>query len=741
MNKHTAPLRPPRRELTNTELFIHLVKIVFYHLYMTLSILFMELILRFSIYYDTPLTFRKFFYLFAFSLAYGLLITTVAMCFSRKGNRIVHYVSLSFLTILFWVQYGYFHFFGAFFRWSTIGMANEVTDFYREALQMIRANWFAFVLLTMPLLFYILYMRRYAAKRRAMLPKLGIQGGTVLFVYVLAVVVVSLNRMPEHFSDYDFYNYLTPVESVDRFGLLTETRQDLKELLFGAKEIEINLDQLTETVDNPFDVPDTKVPPPDTGGDTPGSDTSGVEPPPVIEYGYNVLEIDWDALISGESDKTIRDMHTYFSTVSPTKQNEYTGMFAGKNLIMLTLEGFSGKVLELAPDLFPTMTKMASEGFVFENYYHGVWGGSTASGEYANMSGLFYKDANCLKNTADNYMPFMLGNQFKELGYTTLAFHNWRAEYYSRHLSHPNYGYDYYAYDPNKALNASKRLDFSAYVSGSKGYDWPMSDDILALLSIPYLPTDEPFHAYYMTVSGHATYSWGGNSMSRKHRAEVTALGLPYSETILAYIAANMEVEAMLTRLCNALEEAGILEDTVFVMATDHYPYGLTYNASTDEYDYSFTTYLAELYGISENNIMNNPELYKNSLILWSASMEEPVHVSTPCSAIDILPTLSNLFGLAYDSRLMIGCDVLSNPDNLVILNCDGTGSAWNWINRYGYYNTASGKFSVNEGVSVDTSKLDTYISQMNTIVKAKRKYSYLVLEKDYYRYLEDYIG
>ena len=84
-------------------------------------------------------------------------------------------------------------------------MATDVTDFYREAFQMIRANWFSFVLLAMPLLFYILYMRRYAAKRRSALPKLGVQGGTVLFVYVLAVVVVSLNRTPEHFSDYDYY--------------------------------------------------------------------------------------------------------------------------------------------------------------------------------------------------------------------------------------------------------------------------------------------------------------------------------------------------------------------------------------------------------------------------------------------------------------------------------------------------------------------------------------------------------
>ena len=39
--------------------------------------------------------------------------------------------------------------------------------------------------------------------------------------------------------------------------------------------------------------------------------------------------------------------------------------------------------------------------------------------------------------------------------------------------------------------------------------------------------------------------------------------------------------------------------------------------------------------------------------------MEEAVTVSEPCSAVDIVPTLSNLFGLEYDSRLLSGRDVL----------------------------------------------------------------------------------
>ena len=77
-----------------------------------------------------------------------------------------------------------------------------------------------------------------------------------------------------------------------------------------------------------------------------------------------------------------------------TQQNEYTGLFRGKNLIFLTLEGFSDKAI--APQRTPTLYKMATEGFRFTNFYDSLWGGSTVSGEYSNLTGNFYNTATCL---------------------------------------------------------------------------------------------------------------------------------------------------------------------------------------------------------------------------------------------------------------------------------------------------------------------------------------------------------
>ena len=97
----------------------------------------------------------------------------------------------------------------------------------------------------------------------------------------------------------------------------------------------------------------------------------------------NKLLIDFDSLIKNESDDTVKNMHRYFESQEPTKQNEYTGIFAGKNLIFITAEGFS--YLAVDEKYTPTLYKMANSGLVFDNYYQPIWSCSTSDGEFSNM--------------------------------------------------------------------------------------------------------------------------------------------------------------------------------------------------------------------------------------------------------------------------------------------------------------------------------------------------------------------
>ena len=165
-----------------------------------------------------------------------------------------------------------------------------------------------------------------------------------------------------------------------------------------------------------------------------------------------------------------------------------------------------------------------------------------------------------------------------------------------------------------------------------------------------YVNCKKQFHTYYMTFSGHYQYDWK-NPIAKKNRDKVEHLD--YSDTVKAYIACNLELEYALQYLMEKLEEAGVLDDTVIVMTNDHYPYGLT----IEEY--------SELAG---REIDENFEKYKNSFICWSADMTEPVRIDKLCSTVDILPTVLNLFGLEFDSRFVIGRDVLSDHEGVAII-------------------------------------------------------------------------
>ena len=504
-----------------------------------------------------------------------------------------------------------------------------------------------------------------------------------------------------------YYTYeFTANTAVPQFGLVTMLRLEIQYAIFGTPEAPL-------PVIDPGILPSESADPSDGGSETP-SET------PVV-YGYNTLDIDFDALAAGTSDSTLQALHQYLGGLTPSQQNEYTGMFEGKNLILITAEAFSPYVI--SEELTPTLYRLTHEGFVFNNYYQPNWTQSTSGGEFAVMTGIipnWFGNLTAFNASADKNMATALGWQFGRLGYNVPAWHNNEYTYYNRDETHPNLGYDYQGIGNGLVLATNQ---------------WPNSDLEMMQATVDgyisdYVENGTPFHAYYMTVSGHCNYNWGGNAMARKHQAEAQAAYPDASETVQAYIACNLELEAAMTYLVEQLEEAGIADDTLIVLTADHYPYQM---AAGD------VDYYNELRGFTDTE--RDTSRYRNTLIMWSAAIEEPVEVDTPCSSIDIVPTLCNLFGLDYDSRLYSGRDVFATNYEadqastcmpLVIFANTGFGNSW--ITAAGTYEASTGTFTPNEGITVD----DNYVSLVSQLVQAKYTYAKQMIQQDYYQILED---
>ncbi|MBO6016713.1 MAG: hypothetical protein J6P42_01645, partial [Oscillospiraceae bacterium] len=134
-----------------------------------------------------------------------------------------------------------------------------------------------------------------------------------------------------------------------------------------------------------------------------------------------------------------------------------------------------------------------------------------------------------------------------------------------------------------------------------------------------------------------------------------------------------------------------------------------------------------ELYGFKANSPWARDH---NAAIIWCGSLEklsEPITVSAPVSSIDLLPTLSNLFGCEFDSRLLAGRDVFSDTEPLVFWN------DYSWLTEKGAYLASENLFTPANGQQpVD----ETYIQRIHADVRNKIALSLVVSDYDYYRLL-----
>lgn len=611
------------------------------------------------------------------SIPIGLVLTI--FCTFSKSHRVNFGIAIGITSALFLVyatQIVYFTCFGKYlvFYSITAGGAGQITQdgMFSIVLNTILSCILPIILLALPLVYLIVFGRRQIRFMKInIVQKLIGAAGSVAFHFIVLLLVLAIPAASEV-----YFGAFNPTQSVGYFGLATTEWMDFKSNLLnigGNGSLSI-----------------------DTSSDTPASTETEKTP-----AGDNVMDIDFDTLIKNETDETIKSMHQYFAAETPTKKNAYTGKFKDYNLIMLTAEGFAPYAI--SKELTPTLYKMQQEGFNFTNYYNSPWGVSTSDGEYVECTGLIPKSGvwSFYESGKNNiFLPFSMPQQFLNLGISPVyGYHNNTYTYYHRDVSHPNLGYLY------KGLGNGLNIKNT----------WPQSDkEMIDVTGPEYISKDKRFHAYYMTVSGHMEYDFENNYMSYKYKDYVK--DLPYSEPIKAYIACNMDLDRAMESLLKQLEEAGVADKTLIALSPDHTPYGLEGTGSTK---YAL---FDEIFG---HKVETTFEVNESVFLLYSPSMEKGVTVDKPCSPLDIIPTLNNLLGFEYDSRLLPGKDIFSDSPGLVIFENRS------FITDKGRYNSTTGEFTKNEGVTIEDE--DAYVSKIKTEVKNKFVISAQILETNYY--------
>ena len=641
------------------------------------TVLYSELILQLSI--NASLASPG--YTVLFSAFIGALLAVIAVILpNRKISRISVTVLLCLSGTVFSLETALHRSFGYFYSIETVlGMGGAVAGSYGGTILQTILSILPFILLyQLPTLTYLFTVS-----------KLEITSNRIKTACILIAFAILANNLSIYWirrdsetvylqnSSYDFN------ETAEKLGFFTALKESLLHSSNTVK-LQITVDEDGETQQ------------------TPSHDS----------VKYNVTAEVQSFIEKAHEDSSIQEINRFILNRAPSEKNSKTGIFKGKNLIFVCAEALSPYAV--TETFTPTLYKLTDEGINFTNYYSPTFGESTSGGEYTLLLSQIPKRTNGEKGMSmqlmtKNTIPYTLPALFRANGYICNGYHNNSYTYYGRNVTHPALGMNWYGCGGCITVdNDAEIFDLSSVLSSG----WPRSDkELIEATAQKFIDASRqkqsPFFTYYLTVSGHSNYSFRGNRISAKNRHYTDTLDR--SDTVKAYLAAQKELDLALESLINTLIENGILDDTVIVISNDHHPYGL----SSTWAGHNGTDYLSELY---EQKVKGKTDTEKGFLTIYCHGIEGET-VTAPVSSLDVLPTVLNLFGIEYDSRIFCGKDAFAPGERLVFFS--------------------DGSF-ITDTVKYDRSARNTntdkaYIEKITTQIRRLTQYSLAIRKNDYF--------
>ncbi|MBQ5858640.1 MAG: hypothetical protein IIW51_06460, partial [Peptococcaceae bacterium] len=326
-----------------------------------------------------------------FACISGCLFFLCSSLLPDKINRIIFIALIVFLVVYYEVQFIYYTIFKSFMPVSQIFLgAAAIVNFAPQILFAIKQNLIGFLVLLLPIpvsMLLLKWKKVFVLRLNRMQIPISMLATGALFTFTMLLMMVT-NTSPA--SAYAVWTNKTvsTETSVKTLGLAATTMHETSSYFVKRDSTPVFYETTLDDLNNE-----------------------------ALER--NVTDITFTASdTTAKNNKIITD---YLATVSATAKNEYTGIAKGYNVVTLCAEAFNPLVID--PEMTPTLYKLANSGFVFNNFYNS-FRNTTTNGEYAFCMGLLpdfshNKIESCFNESADNYLPFCLGNALGEQGYET----------------------------------------------------------------------------------------------------------------------------------------------------------------------------------------------------------------------------------------------------------------------------------------------------------------------------------
>lgn len=550
-----------------------------------------------------------------FDMSFIFVLCGILVLLRKKARLVIESGLLILFSIYAFAQRLHYAYFSLFFSFQKLMLINELNGVMDSVYGKIARRDIIFIF---PILFFLFVMflvkKKIAESENIIGLRLGKRGliGVLCILLGIAINAYQKNSFPEtdnwNLNDkYNYENLANKNRAVDEFGLFTYSYLDTKRVI-------------------------------------------------TVHFFKDNSQI-------------IEKINESIGEVMPNhSENEFTGIFKDKNLILIQAESLSNYALN--DEIMPTLSKLAKEGISFTNHYAPIYQSATADTEFIAQTSLIPSiDFGSTAYTfQQNQFPNTLANQFRNQGYSANSFHSYYRVFYNREIFHEALGFE--------SFNDKDSLGFVFPEDYLEGVNWPSDVELMDRTMIwTNQKISSKFYNFIITTTGHMPYVFYRHEYEGYYAETLEEYG--YSEELTAYIATQKLFDYSLKILMSKLEEQNLLEDTVIVVYGDHYPYGLSESVINDHFGQDY-------------------EKYKVPWVIWSMDQKVTGEYDDVVSTFDIMPTLSNLFGLdCGEKTYYTGTDYFSGNQSIIYF------MDRSWLTNDYYYDSSKDELRVlNENLS-----------------------------------------
>lgn len=413
-------------------------------------------------------------------------------------------------------------------------------------------------------------------------------------------------------------------------------------------------------------------------------------------------------------DNAVKRFNEYYDN-RPDEQdweNEYTNIFKGKNIIAIHYESMQNLNIGLTfngQEVTPNLNRIAKDSIYFSNFYSQVSVGTSSDTEFTFNASLMPSSSGTVSvsyfNREYNAIPKLL----REKGYYAFSMHGNNGSYWNRNAMHETLGYQRFYSKSDYNIDETIGLGLS-----DKSF---FRQSIEKLIKIN--KEKQPYYGTLITLTNHTPFAdtdkYGEFAVDIKEKRinpetnSEEEISYPYMEgTKLGnYFKSVHYADEALGEFVNALEENGILDNTVLIIYGDHdarlpkSDYRRLYNYDKENDNTLSCTEDDDDCTIIDSNTYEL--LRKVPFIIYSKETKEKLHkeVTDVMGMYDCMPTLGNMFG--FYNKYALGHDIFDIKDNNIVVFPNG-----NWVTNKMYYNSQSNTYLPLTSSEIPTDYIET---------------------------------